>query len=588
MEGKAEALRKEWVKWLLSGAMKEQAIGSFCLVLHGHLPHVLRHGVWPHGEDWLYEAAAETYLPLLSVLDECCFFNAPPKLTIGLTPVLLEQLVHEHFKSGFENYLADRIQRAREDEATFRKYGDLHLAYLATRWQQWYEGLAKQFADLNRDIVGAYARKAREGLIEILTSAATHAYLPLLLEDSCIRAQIRAGVASSKRILGFAPTGMWLPECAYRPQGVWTPSISWGGPKMRIGIEHLAADEGIDHTFVEHHMLRSSRSEWVCNDGQWYKVDWEEAVKYPGRGWRSVQEPHYLNSDGTCGRRMVVLARDPEICEIVWSGAIGYPADGVYLEFHKKFGERRGLRYWKITGKGVDLGQKHPYYPDDVPGKIYEHSQHFCDQVRRRLWDYHHATGRRGVVVACFDAELFGHWWFEGPRFLRDVILTLNADPYIELTTAAEFIQSHPPDKLVSMGEGSWGDGGDHRVWMNDLTRWIWEVEYRAEAHFGKLTYHLPWRDPQNGLLRELLEKAGRELLLMQASDWPFVITRGQAIDYGIKRFVLHAGRFENLCDMAEKVARGEPLTELERFEIQDADLHDPIFPTIDLNWWNM
>ncbi len=566
----------------------KNSIGSFVLVLHGHLPYVLHHGVWPHGEDWLYEAAAETYLPLLNMIDECVFFNAVPRLSMGLTPVLLEQLAHEHFKAGFLTYLVDRIQRAQQDRADFERMNQPHMAYLATRWETYFKGLIDQFEKIKRDIPVAYAERARKGYVEILTSCATHAYLPLVLEDSCIRAQVRAGVATSKRILGFAPKGMWLPECAYRPSGPWNPPVNWGGKPSRIGVEHLIADEGITHFFVENHLVERSRSEFVINDGHHHKVGWEESEKYPARGGRNVHEPQGVNSDGTGPARLSVFARDPQICEQVWSGTIGYPANGAYLEFHKKFGERRGLRYWKITGKNVDLGDKHSYYPDDIKARIFEHATHFCDSVRKQLWDYHHQTGRHGVVVACFDAELFGHWWFEGPQFLRDVMLTLNADPNIDLCTADEFLQKHPADKVVSLPEGSWGEGGDHRVWHNDLTRWIWEVEYRAEAHFGKLTFQNDWRNPKNVKLREMLQRCGRELLLMQASDWPFVISRGQAIDYGIKRFVLHAGRFETLSALVEKIARGEPLTELEELEIKDADLHDPVFQHIDLNWWNM
>jgi 1,4-alpha-glucan branching enzyme len=568
--------------------MKPNAIGSFVLVLHGHLPYVMHHGVWPHGEDWLYEAAAETYLPLLAMLDECVFLKATPKMTVGLTPVLLEQLVSESFQRGFEAYLGDRVERAKADAQEFDKQHEGHLAHLARLWQEFYGKLGEQFRAIQRNIPAAFAEFARRGLVEILTSNATHAYMPLMLEDSTLRAQMRAGVATSQRILGFKPRGMWLPECAYRPSGPWQPPISWGGKRDRTGIEHVIADEGVAHFFVEHKLIEASRSEWVIDHGNLYKVGWDEATKYPGRGWRSVHEAHAVNSDGTGPGRATVLARDPRICEQVWSGTIGYPANGVYLEFHKKQGARRGLRYWKVTGKGVDLGQKAPYYPDDVPGKIFEHARHFCDRVKQRLREYRGWTGRHGAVVAAFDAELFGHWWFEGPRFLRDVLLTLSADPEIELCTAQEFIEQHPPDKVVSLPEGSWGEGGDHRVWCNDRTAWIWEVEYRAEALFGKLTYTLAWRDPKNVKLREMLEMAGRELLLMQASDWPFVISRGQAIDYGIKRFVLHAGRFENLCDMAEKTARGEELTDLERFEIEDAARHDTIFPKIDLNWWNL
>ncbi len=564
------------------------SLGNVCIVLHGHLPYVLRHGVWPHGEDWLYEAAAETYLPLLAMVDECRFFNARAAITMGLTPVLLEQLASEYFKVGFERYLQDRIERSQQDRRDFEHRNELHMVYLATRWEQWFGKLGEQFAALGRDIPAAYAQRARAGEIEILTSNATHGYMPLILEDSSVRAQVRAGVATSQRILGFKPTGMWLPECAYRPQGSWTPPLIFNNQRHRVGIENIVADEGVNHFFVENHLVQASRSEWVNNGGTWHKVDWDEAAKYPARGWRSVNEPHLVQSDGTQHARAAAIARDPQVCEKVWSGAIGYPAHGSYLEFHRKWGERRGLRYWKITGKGVDLGDKAWYYPDDVPGVLHEHAQHFVNFVKSRLGEHRDRTGRPGMVTACFDAELFGHWWFEGPQFLRDVVLTINADPDIELVTTEEHLRDHPSDKIVSLPEGSWGEGGDHRVWMNDQTRWIWEVMYRAEALFGRSTFNLPWREPQHGQLRQMLEMAGRELLLMQASDWPFVISRGQAIDYGIKRFVLHAGRFETLCDMAEKVHRGEPLTDLEQFEIKDAQLHDPVFETIDLNWWNV
>jgi 1,4-alpha-glucan branching enzyme len=172
---------------------------------------------------------------------------------------------------------------------------------------------------------------------------------------------------------------------------------------------------------------------------------------------------------------------------------------------------------------------------------------------------------------------------------VRDVLLSLNSDPDVELCTAREFLEKHPPDKAVAFPEGSWGDGGDHRVWVNDRVNWMWDVEYRCEGLFGKFTFNLPWRERPE--LRRLLEAAGRELLLLQASDWPFVIAREQAVDYGIKRFMQHAGRFETLVDVVEKVAKSpdyvSQLTELESFEIRDAEIHDLVFPAIDLDWWN-
>jgi 1,4-alpha-glucan branching enzyme len=192
--------------------------------------------------------------------------------------------------------------------------------------------------------------------------------------------------------------------------------------------------------------------------------------------------------------------------------------------------------------------------------------------------------------VACFDAELFGHWWFEGPRFLHDVLLTLNADPEVELCTPQVYLEKCQPRHHVSLSEGSWGEGGDHRVWANEKVDWMWRIEYQCETLFGKLTYHLPWQKHQ--MLRKILEKAGRELLLLQASDWTFAVARCQAGDYGIKRFMGHVARFENLTEIAENLAVDshylDSLNETQKFDLQDPDVHDVIFPQIDLNWWNM
>ena len=177
----------------------------------------------------------------------------------------------------------------------------------------------------------------------------------------------------------------------------------------------------------------------------------------------------------------------------MWSGSIGYPGAGQYLEFHRKHGER-GLRYHKVTHNKAPLSNKDPYYPDDVPGKVFEHAEHFCNVVRGVLREYRNQTGRTGTVVAPFDAELFGHWWFEGIRFLRDVVLTLNSAGDVKLITTQEALDANPRDKVVRMPEGSWGEKGNHSVWINEQNRWMWEIEYRAEGSLLKALYELPWR----------------------------------------------------------------------------------------------
>jgi 1,4-alpha-glucan branching enzyme len=358
------------------------------------------------------------------------------------------------------------------------------------------------------------------------------------------------------------PTGMWLPEGAYRPAGSWTPAIPWGSHNGRVGIERLVGQEGITHFFVDSQLIN---------------------------GEPSIHEPVLVKDSFNGVSPVTAFARDADICKHVWCKFVGYPANSVYLEFHKRHSPRRGLRYWKITDRKSGLGSKDLYYPDDVPSKIHEHVQHFCGQVKRRLYEYRSRTGKNGVVVACFDSELFGHWWFEGPRFLGDVLLTLNADPDVDLCTSQEYLQSHQPVRRETLSAGSWGEGGDNRVWAANELKWLWEMEYCCETLFGKLTYNLPWRKQSE--LRKILEKAGRELLLLQASDWPFVISRKQAPDYGAKRFVGHVSRFDILTDMAERLAEDpqylQKLNDVQKLELKNIDAHDVVFPEIDLNWWN-
>lgn len=560
-----------------------EPLGSLCLVLHGHLPYVLHHGVYPHGEHWLFEAAAETYLPMLDVVGHCALMKARPALTFGLTPVLLEQLSHPRFKEGFVEYLEEQIARARSDRQEFESKNDLHFAYLAQRWADWYQAQLDHFERINRDIPSEFAERFRDGHIQILTSNATHAYMPLLLNDEMLAAQMSLGTSTSKRILGIAPRGMWLPECAYRPTwGHWLPSVLYDNPRYRPGVENFIAAAGVTHFFVDTHLIEGGHPMGTFDKGEYRAVNEAQLHWDSRRGWKSVMEPVGVISQHGAPQTYA-MARHPRVSEQVWSGAIGYPGDGVYLEFHRKHGEK-GLRYHKVTSTKTPLSEKHPYYPDDIPGKLFSQAQHFCNVVREVLADFRNRTGRPGTVVAPFDAELFGHWWFEGPLFLRDVILTLANDPQITLRTAEEALYHRPPDKVMRLPEGSWGASGNHSVWMNDKIRWMWEIEYRAEGRFLKLLHGLPWKE--NVEVRQMLERAARELVLLQASDWPFVVSTGGAVDYGIERLSLHATRFERACYIAESLAAGNAMTDLEKVQVAEIDAHDSIFKQIDLTWW--
>ena len=545
------------------------ALGCLCIVLHGHLPYVLHHGTYPHGEAWLFEAAAETYLPVLEVLDEVANHKARPAVTVGLTPVLLEQLAHDRFKAGFVEYLHERIDRAGQDRREFEGKNDAHFAFLAERWRKWYAARLAHFEKIGRDLPAQYARHRAEGHIQILTSSATHAYMPLLLNDQMLHAQLACGTATSRHRLGGGDfCGMWLPECAYRPaRREWLPAVLYGDARQRPGVEQFVAGAGVTHFFVDSHMVMQGEPLGTWDDGRFHDTGDAQVYWDAGRGWRDPLQPVGVASEAgppAC----FAFARHPRVSEQVWSGVIGYPGSAEYLEFHRKHGER-GLRYHRVTHNRLPLHEKQPYSPDDVFAKLYEHSQHFCNVVRDVLRQFKTRTnGRPGVCVAPFDAELFGHWWFEGPSFLRDVIFTLSRDPQVQLLTAEEALAQYPPDKVMRLPEGSWGEKGNHSVWLNDRSRWIWEMEYRAEGRMLQLLHALPWR--QNRAVREMLERAGRQLLLLQASDWPFVIHSGGAVDYGIQRFAGHCTRFDRMAGIAYALANGggRELTPLERVQV--------------------
>jgi 1,4-alpha-glucan branching enzyme len=278
-----------------------------------------------------------------------------------------------------------------------------------------------------------------------------------------------------------------------------------------------------------------------------------------------------------------VLARCPDVSEQVWSGKIGYPGDGRYLEFHKRHGQQ-GLHYWRVTGDGVDLGAKERYQPGDVDGALHTHALHFVETVKARLRWHHERTGRTGVVCAPFDAELFGHWWHEGPRFLLEVARTIAHDDDILAETVSAALAATPADKAVTLPEGTWGAGGDHRVWLNDELRFYWEMAYRAEDRFLDLWHRADWTNDADAA--ELLTEAGRQLLLLQASDWAFVISTGGAVDYGIKRIAGHADRLDDLLNGVEDCVAGRPRDPVVDSTLAQCRLVDAVFPDLSLHWW--
>jgi 1,4-alpha-glucan branching enzyme len=346
------------------------------------------------------------------------------------------------------------------------------------------------------------------------------------------------------------------------------------------------SEEGVRYFFVDTHLVRGARAEAIVSaDDRTLPVAPNQPEWDVLRGWRNELEPHRVVEGGAL-TAIQVLARCPELSEQVWSGKIGYPGDGRYLEFHKRHG-LRGLRYWRVTSSEADLGAKQPYDPSSVGPAAHAQALHFCELLKTRLRMHRERTGRGGTVCAPFDAELFGHWWHEGPRFLLEVARRIHHDPELRAATVGQRLAEAPSDKAVSLPEGSWGAGGDHRVWLNDELRFYWEVVYRAEDRFIDLWHRAPWRE--GGLAAELLTEAGRQLLLLQASDWPFVISTRGAVDYGLRRIFEHAGLLDDLCNGVEdQIQRpGSELDPVVRQSLERSRTLDPVFPDLDLAWWS-
>lgn len=550
--------------------------GAFCLVLHGHLPWVLHHGRWPHGEDWLYEAAARTWLPLIEVLETLEREGIRPGWTVGMTPILLEQLRHPRFQDGFDRWLRERAERARIDRREFAGRGDDALVQLALRHEASFDHLTALFERIGRDIPGAMLGAPG---VELLSSNATHSFHPLILHDACARAQLRAGFATSERHFGARPRGMWLPECAYRPAGPWTPIAVHSDVRERAGVARLAEEVGCRFFFVETHLIEKSVPVARLVDHRLEPLDkppeaWE--------GWGDVTQAFRV-AEGDALTDITVLARCPDVSEQVWSGVIGYPGDGRYREFHKVHG-LRGLHYWRVTRSQAPLDQKDVYDPAAAAEAAHAQAEHFVGLVRARLQTHQKKTGRMGIVCAPFDAELFGHWWFEGPNFLLEVARRMHHDSEVVAATVSAALEHLPADKVVSMPEGTWGAAGDDSVWNNDELRFYWEIAYRAEDRFLDLWHRVHWRERGPGTA--LLEAAGRELLLLQASDWPFVISTRGAVDYGLRRILDHAGRFDDLCNGVEDELAGAGPDPVVLETQQRVQLLEPVFPDLTLAWW--
>ncbi|MBI2867975.1 MAG: DUF1957 domain-containing protein [Chloroflexi bacterium] len=517
-------------------ALRTKGQGSFVLVLHTHLPYCRLHGRWPHGEEWLHQALAESYIPLLNMLYGLRDRGVPWRLTISLTPVLLEQLGDPLVIEHFETYLKDTIERASRDADRLSRIGDERGEVLARGYLHRYESLFYSFTKrYGRNVVGAFRRLQDEGYLETVSGAATHAYLPLLSQDSSLYGQIKAGLDTHQLHFGKTARGFWLPECAYRP-----------ARGNRAGIEDVLGSFGIRYFFAEASSVTGALPQpGAAEQGPApYDAQSPALAAYPDTvDGRTTYRPYLVGASP-----VAVLGRNPLTSEQVWSAAHGYPGDHWYREFHKR-DDHSGLRYWRVTDRAVDLGHKDIYDPLWAARRVEEHSDHFVGLVERLALEHGETNGNPALIVSAYDTELFGHWWFEGVSWLSRVLEQMAASPIVHMATASEFLDRHPATQAIKLPESSWGLHSDHSTWANGHTAWMWTLLSGAEQRMERLVQRYP---SATGPRLLILNQAARELLLLQSSDWLFLTSTGQARDYAVSRFNVHVARFSRLAETAE------------------------------------
>ena len=544
---------------------------DFVLTLHSHLPYVLNHGRWPHGSDWLCEAAVDTYLPLLESLRQVAGENTRAPITIGFTPVLANQLTNPVFKEELEAFFDQRLKACEEAPASLAATGDAALVPIAAYWNARLKRLRALFHAIDGDIAAEFRKLEEDGRLEIIGSAATHGYLPLLGRDESIRLQLAVGWSEHHRIFGKHPVGCWLPECAYRSGGKWAPPGA-PNPRVRRGTEEHLADVGFRYFFTDAHLARAGSPLAIYDDIPLGAERFDVERHGDGiRGGLPVKHTPYRAYRVSAGPGPVVsaLVRDPRSSMQVWSRHHGYPGDEWYLEFHK-IRWPGGLKLWRVTGADLDLGAKVAYQPEAARHKAGDHARHFAGLLATIAAAQ--PANKNGVIVAPFDTELLGHWWFEGVDFLADVYRSLPHHHNVRPVTGAVHVGGSNAGRPLRLAEGSWGKDGNHSMWLNDGTAWTWQRLWALEEAFWAAAP----KALQSSAKRPVLAQAARELLLAQSSDWQFIISTGAVPDYAERRFRLH-------CDDTERLVAALASDDASAGTALAEELHrrDAVFPDV-------
>lgn len=539
-------------------------VGYFSLVLHAHLPFV-RHPEYPEflEEDWFFEAVTEVYLPLIYIFRDLYEAGAEGRAAMNLSPPLCEMLADPLLQTRYTSYLENLYELALKEahrtatgkDSAFNPAAKMYVENLGALLGLWND-------TYRRNLIAAFRELQNEGVIEIITCGATHGFLPLISTPQARHAQIAIAVKNYRKHFGRPPRGIWLPECAYEP-----------------GIEEMLKGAGLEYFIADTH-----------------------AILYG-----DPRSKYGVHAPVTCPNGTAVFARDVETSRQVWSAEAGYPGDAVYREFYRdigwdlpleylrphlhKDGSRRhlGLKYHRISGREVTQQEKMPYLPELARAKAAEHAAHFMHERIRQARELNDAFGDRiPLIVSPYDAELFGHWWYEGPQFLDFLFRKLHFDQNeIKALTPGDFLDLGLPIQVQQPTASSWGESGYNKVWLNEKNSWMYPYQHDAERRMTELADRFFTESAQVSdgtdagspdkptLADRALNQMARELLLAESSDWAFQIYQGTTVEYSTRRFQSHIHRFNMLSSMLESGSIDEPL-------LAEIENRDNIFQEID------
>ncbi|NLT20079.1 MAG: glycoside hydrolase family 57 protein [Syntrophomonadaceae bacterium] len=512
--------------------------GRILLMLHSHIPYVKRQGRWPFGEVWLFEAMAETYIPLLNSLIKLNDEGVNAPLTFSFTPVLLEQLNSKYIKHEFVEYLQERESMAGADERYYLSTGENEYARLAAYYRAYYRDIRRDFEiEFDRNIIQVLKQLQNQGRIEIITTAATHAYLPLL-DQAGLETQVYWGKELYNNVFDREPEGFWLPECGYFQ-----------------GIEDILIKNGFKYFFVDSHAIEGGKPIGISSHG--FPDEEIEIETFASTGL-STYRPYTLKDN-----QITVFGRNAMVSHQVWSADYGYPGDENYREFHKH-SMRSGFKYWKVTDRNQAMDKKQVYNPEEAQLKIKQQSWHFVNSLVNTAKNAAKLGFASPLIVGCYDTELFGHWWWEGVDWLEAVIRCINDNPSLELVLPTQVGKGRHEAQVF---ESSWGMGGKHYVWENTETAWMWDIIRQSGREFEALKS----RTYNQELADVALSQALKELMLIQSSDWLFMVSNNLTRDYAMKRFFEHYAKLLRISNSLQNDSFDETFSEwLNRIQYED------------------